>query len=131
MPEFRGYPRAVCGSIESVSDALGSCFYWEFAVGPDGPQESDLFASFLVAETAEADGPLSGFRHEPRSLDYRFGILAPGTLDGIAWEKSDLTQVEYGCRIDEDKPSVHNFLRAVISFTGEPRSWDNWPSSGS
>ena len=65
-------------------------------MGPDGPQESDLFTSLLVAETAEADRPLSGFRHEPRGLGYRLGILAPGTLNRIAWEKSDLTQAERG-----------------------------------
>ncbi len=50
------YPRVVVrGSVERNRDALGSCFYREFAVGPDGPQESDLFTSLLVAETAETD----------------------------------------------------------------------------
>jgi len=84
----------VRGSVERNRDALGSCFYREFAVGPDGPQEPDLFTSLLVAETAETDRPLSGFRHEPRGLGYRLGILAPGTLNCIPWEESDLTQAK-------------------------------------
>ena len=63
-------------------------------MGPDGPQKSDLFASLLVAETAETDRSLSRFRHEPSGLHYRFGILAPGALNCVAWEKSDFTHAE-------------------------------------
>jgi len=54
-----------------------------------------LFAGLFVAEAAEADRPFSGFRHEPRGLAYRLRILAPGTLDCIAWEKCDFTHAEW------------------------------------
>jgi hypothetical protein len=70
---------------------LGCRFYGEFAASPDESQQSDLFAGLFVAEVAEPDGPFSGFRHEPSSLGYRLRILAPGTLNRVAWEKSKLT----------------------------------------